>query len=107
MGIEVGDETAMTTLRNCKAAKILCAVLFLFAIRALLIGQQSTGNPAAYEKNEYRIPMRDGAKLFTSVYAPMDDSKKYPILMTRTPYSIAPYGPNAYRRPLGPSAAFA
>lgn len=52
-----------------------------------------------YTKFEYRIPMRDGIRLFTSVYLPTDASasKRYPIMMTRTPYSVAPYG--AYRYP--------
>ncbi len=41
-----------------------------------------------YTKHEYRIAMRDGVKLFTAVYAPKDDSQTYPILLTRTPYSV-------------------
>lgn len=36
--------------------------------------------------------MRDGIKLFTSIYIPKDQSSKHPFLMTRTPYSSAPYG---------------
>ncbi len=45
-----------------------------------------------YTKYEYRIPMRDGVRLFTSVYVPKDDSQPYPIMMDSTPYSVAPYG---------------
>ncbi|MBL7723109.1 MAG: CocE/NonD family hydrolase [Chitinophagaceae bacterium] len=45
-----------------------------------------------YEKFEYRIPMRDGAKLFTVVYMPKDKSKTYPILMNRTCYNASGYG---------------
>ncbi|HEX3010104.1 MAG TPA: CocE/NonD family hydrolase [Bacteroidales bacterium] len=45
-----------------------------------------------YDKAEYLIPMRDGVKLFTIVYTPKNHSEKYPILLNRTPYSIAPYG---------------
>ena len=49
------------------------------------------------------VPMRDGARLFTAVYTPKDVSQRYPILITRTPYSVSPYGvePDAYcaRRP--------
>ena len=41
-----------------------------------------------YTKYEYRIPMRDGVKLFTAVYVPKDASTAYPILLTRTPYSV-------------------
>ncbi|WP_183563834.1 CocE/NonD family hydrolase [Mucilaginibacter sp. SP1R1] len=59
-----------------------------------------------YQKYEYQIPMRDGKKLFTSVYVPKDQSKKYPIMMDRTPYSVAPYGNDAYKGSLGPSPLF-
>ena len=49
-----------------------------------------------YTKKEVLIPMRDGVKLFTSVYTPKDSSEKHPILITRTPYSCAPYGEDKY-----------
>ena len=49
-----------------------------------------------YTKYEYEIPMRDGVKLFTAVYAPKDQSSSYPILIHRTPYGIRPYGPDNY-----------
>ena len=45
-----------------------------------------------YLKKEVRIPMRDGIKLFTSVYMPKDTTEQHPILFLRTPYSCAPYG---------------
>ena len=44
-----------------------------------------------YDVFEYRIPMRDGAKLFTLVYIPKDRSKKYPILLNRTCYNASEY----------------
>jgi putative CocE/NonD family hydrolase len=61
---------------------------------------------AHYTKYEYRIPMRDGAKLFTSVYVPKDMSTTYPIMVDRTPYSVAPYGEDQYKKTLGPSDEF-
>ncbi len=61
---------------------------------------------ANYTKYEYRIPMRDGVKLFTSVYVPKDKAQTYPIVMQRTPYSVAPYGIDRYRDNLGPSPLF-
>lgn len=61
---------------------------------------------ARYTKYEYRVPMRDGVRLFTSVYVPKDSSQRYPFLITRTPYSVAPYGVDNYRSALGPSASF-
>lgn len=51
-----------------------------------------------YEKHEYQISMRDGVKLFTSVYTPKDGSVKHPILIIRTPYNVAPYGEDKYSR---------
>ncbi|MBO0912473.1 MAG: CocE/NonD family hydrolase, partial [Acidobacteria bacterium] len=59
-----------------------------------------------YTKYEYRIPMRDGVKLFTSVYVPKDAAHTYPFLIDRTPYSVAPYGVDLYREQLGPSPDF-
>src|SRR5271170_4662953 len=59
-----------------------------------------------YTKYEYRIPMRDGVHLFTSVYVPKDSSRAYPFLINRTPYNVAPYGVDLYRRNLGPSPDF-
>jgi uncharacterized protein len=61
---------------------------------------------ANYTKREYRIPMRDGVKLFTQVYAPKDSSQPHPFLVMRTPFSVAPYGDETYRRLLGPSESF-
>jgi uncharacterized protein len=61
---------------------------------------------AHYTKYEYRIPMRDGVRLFVSVYVPKDTSHPYPFLMTRTPYSVGPYGEDHYKTRLGPSESF-
>ncbi|MES2807679.1 MAG: CocE/NonD family hydrolase [Bacteroidota bacterium] len=41
---------------------------------------------------EKQVTMRDGKKLFCSIYMPKDQSQKYPFIMTRTPYNAAPYG---------------
>jgi putative CocE/NonD family hydrolase len=63
-----------------------------------------------YTKFDYLIPMRDGVKLFTSVYIPKDvfsDNATYPMMMQRTGYSIAPYGIDKYPNNLGPSELFA
>jgi putative CocE/NonD family hydrolase len=61
---------------------------------------------AHYTKYEYRIPMRDGVRLFTAVYVPKDQTQRYPILLTRTPYGVQPYGADAYKSDLGPSSHF-
>ncbi len=49
-----------------------------------------------YTKKEVYITMRDGVKLFTAIYIPKDNTEKHPFLMTRTPYSCAPYGEDKY-----------
>ncbi|HLH04083.1 MAG TPA: CocE/NonD family hydrolase [Bryobacteraceae bacterium] len=78
----------------------VCSATVLFA--------QSDENyvKAHYTKYEFRIPMRDGVRLFTSVYVPKDQSHSWPFLMDRTPYSVAPYGEDQYKKELGPSDEF-
>jgi uncharacterized protein len=61
---------------------------------------------AHYTKYEFRIPMRDGKRLFTAVYVPKSTAQSWPILMVRTPYSVAPYGEDHYPNKLGPSDEF-
>jgi putative CocE/NonD family hydrolase len=61
---------------------------------------------ASYSKTEVMIPMRDGIELFTIIYAPRDTSTPHPILLTRTAYGIAPYGPDDYREVIGPGPGF-
>ncbi|HBC79137.1 MAG TPA: hypothetical protein DCZ51_10945, partial [Bacteroidales bacterium] len=45
-----------------------------------------------YDKQEVYITMRDGVRLFTSVYTPKNSSVNHPILLNRTPYNIEPGG---------------
>jgi hypothetical protein len=75
-----------------------------------------------FTKTEALVPMRDGVKLFTSIYAPRcgDGTRASetapapsrpcpprPIMLTRTPYGVDPYGPDAFPGALGPSEHFA
>jgi uncharacterized protein len=84
-------------------------VLTLAAVGALSpLHAQSTDSAFVrdnFTKHEYPIPMRDGVKLFTIVYVPNDASASntYPMLMNRTCYSIAPYGPDNYSTAIGPN----
>jgi putative CocE/NonD family hydrolase len=55
-----------------------------------------------YTKHEYRIPMRDGARLFTAVYVPQDTAESHPFMVKRTPYTVRPYGEDQFPRWLGP-----
>lgn len=49
-----------------------------------------------YSKKEVYIEMRDGIKLFTSIYTPRNSNGPHPILLNRTPYNIEPGGPDHY-----------
>lgn len=85
----------------------LSFIVFLlsFNLLAFSVNEDSLYLSQHYTKAEYRIPMRDGAKLFTIVYSPKDQSHKFPILFNRTPYSIGPYGKEmgfSFRRGLSP-----
>ncbi len=60
-----------------------------------------------YTKREEMIPMRDGVKLFTSIYEPKSKAEKYPLMFDRTPYTVAPYGADKFKTSLGPNELFA
>jgi hypothetical protein len=70
---------------------------------AAAAGQHKFDVRANYQKAEFRIPMRDGVHLHTTVYSPRRSSEKLPILLFRTPYGAGPYGADGYRTNLGPS----
>ena len=80
--------------------------MLLGLLPALVFAQGLEYVKEHYTKYEYRIAMRDGKRLFTSVYAPKDGSQKYPILLSRTPYTVAPYGVDRYKTDIGPSPLF-
>jgi putative CocE/NonD family hydrolase len=90
-------------VRSGSSILLLCA-LFALAEEPKVDKEWIQAN---YTKYEYRIPMRDGARLFTAVYSPKEMSRTYPVLLLRTPYSIRPYGPDQFRDSLGPSDRFA
>ena len=97
------------------ASGLLPFVLFLLLVNLVSSANAGTQNKTEtpefgikehYTKYEYRIPMRDGVHLFTSVYLPKDSSRAYPFLINRTPYSVGPYGVDQYRKNLGPAPEF-
>ena len=91
-------------LANPARAALALAVLALIPLSPA--GAQGLEYVTAhYTKHEYKIPMRDGVKLFTSVYVPKD-AKHAPMMLMRTPYSVAPYGIDQYRENVGPSPHF-
>jgi putative CocE/NonD family hydrolase len=87
--------------------KSILLILFSYALTA----QAQTSDRETYIRDHYKkmeqyITMRDGIRLFTSIYVPRDQTRKYPILITRTPYSLKPYGKNEYPGSLVPSMLF-
>ena len=91
--------------------------IFVFAFIPTYAQQAAPAAPVEdfvrshYTKYEYRIPMRDGKRLFTAVYVPKatafaGEAGPYPFLMERTPYNVAPYGEDQYPAHLGPSDEF-
>ena len=83
------------------------SLITAIAFVGFLAAQDTYDVRAHYTKSEVMIPMRDGVKLFTIIYEPKDASQKYPILITRTAYGIAPYGPGNFRAVIGPNNEFA
>jgi len=77
-----------------KKTHFLLILFFLFAIASIVCAQDITEDwiKKNYTKKEYMIPMRDGIRLFTTVYVPNSVEEMHPILVMRTPYSCAPYG---------------
>ena len=83
------------------------AIWFLIPTLAAAQQQQPFNVKEHYTKSEHRVAMRDGLKLFTTVYAPKDQSKKVPIMLFRTPYGTGPHGLTQFKTSLGPSSLFA
>jgi len=81
-------------------------ILFVLCLISLLAKNQDN-NSARFVRDNYLkidtvIAMRDGIKLYTIIYIPKDQTRQYPFLMKRTPYSCAPYGANNYSETIGP-----
>ena len=100
----------MLRLRRSPLTILAVAIFALTAVRAQQPGADAPKEEyirAHYTKYEYRIPMRDGKRLFTSVFVPKNTAGgPYPFLMFRTPYGIDPYGEDQYPEHLGPSPEF-
>ena len=85
----------------------LCKALLLVICLPLFSCSQNNADYVKenYNKIERYITMRDGVKLFTSIYIPKDASanQKYPVMMQRTCYNVAPYGEDKLKTSVGPS----
>ena len=77
--------------------RLITIISFVFfSLCSFAQDQDSTWFVTHFEKAEQHIAMRDGIKLFTSLYIPKDKSVKHPFLIIRTPYSCKPYGEKDY-----------
>src|SRR5579872_5091733 len=79
------------------ASRLILTLFCLLEYGSVSSAQTSYDFKAHYTKSAFYIPMRDGIRLYTIVYAPKGTSQRYPFLMQRTPYGIGPYDPDAYR----------
>lgn len=84
---------------NKKLINLLFLFFLFFNLHAQTVDEKYIRDH--YTKKEVYIPMRDGVRLFTAIYTPKDDSKSYPILLNRTPYTVAPYGEDKFKASLG------
>jgi putative CocE/NonD family hydrolase len=85
----------------------LAAILFAVDSLQAAVSAEQAYLQEHYTKHEYNIPMRDGVHLFTAVYVPKNSDRPYPILLTRTPYSLKPYGTDVNPEPRGPMKYYA
>ena len=78
-----------------------------FLLAGTLAAQGAGWVAAHYGKTEAMVPMRDGVRLYTAIYAPLEAGQAPPFLLHRSPYGSGPYGPRAFPEELGPSEALA
>jgi len=93
----------MTTPRS-----FLAGIIVLAACLPVRVAAQDTVNTWVrehYTRRDVMIPMRDGARLFSTIWTPRDSSQRWPILLTRTPYAtdrfLSVFGPGPTFGPEG------
>src|SRR5271154_3918397 len=81
------------------AAKLVCVALLWQCCAPCLFAQEKSkvASRNAMEKElesiaiverKVMVPMRDGKRMQADIYRPKDESKKYPIIFSRTPYNF-------------------
>ncbi len=76
-----------------------CAAIAAAALISLPVRAQTSAPRTSWPESKYKvrleesvkIPMRDGIKLSTDLYFPVDAGSKLPVILIRTPYNKAPY----------------
>jgi putative CocE/NonD family hydrolase len=80
--------------------KKVLLVFFLISAPLFAQTQPPPDPPKGFDKIEQMIPMRDGVRLHTIIYAPKSSRDPLPIIFNRTPYGID----NIYRGFAAPSS---
>src|SRR5437870_4560256 len=91
--------TRLTILRSILAA----AAALVLTAPDCLFAQQLDPIAKRFTRSEAMIAMRDGVKLYTTIYRPKDATGELPFILLRTPYGIDTRGPtalNAYLKDL-------
>ena len=79
------------------AALRIVAAIFSFTVIFALASSRGDATQAqapapdfsqSFNKTDVMIPMRDGVRLHTEIYAPKDAAEKLPLLLERTPYGL-------------------
>jgi len=79
------------SVRKLGIAMIFSAGAVLLFLPFFGAAQQPRGidYSSYFKKTSAMIPMRDGVKLYTEIYSPVNATEPLPMLMNRTPYGIA------------------
>jgi putative CocE/NonD family hydrolase len=76
-----------------KAITLLARLLALVCLTAVASVHAQQAPTASLTGSEAMVPMRDGVRLYTQIYAPTQSAEKLPILFLRTPYGAGPFNP--------------
>jgi uncharacterized protein len=70
---------------------ILKGILFVVFLLTVQFGLPRSGVPDKYRRKEVMISMRDGIRLHTVIFTPVDQKEALPLLLERTPYGVNGY----------------
>jgi putative CocE/NonD family hydrolase len=79
------------TRTNTRCFLAACALFLTFFATSVYAQQAAPETPKDFERTQTMIPMRDGVRLYTNIYAPKNQRGPLPIIFSRTPYGIDGY----------------